>query len=215
MGGDMDAAHAAAARAAKWSSKTTRKEGDRRMSESSTIRVERSARRVVVTGMGVVSPVGIDVDTAWGNVMAGRSGIRRIAAFPAENLRVKIAGECSEFEPTRYMSAKDARRTDRFVQLAAGAAQQALEQSRIRIADDNADEVGVIIGTGAGGSTTYVAQQHIIDNLGPQRVNPMLIPMIIVDAASTHVSIMTGARGPSYGIAAACATSSEAIGQSF
>ncbi|MDQ3815815.1 MAG: beta-ketoacyl-[acyl-carrier-protein] synthase II, partial [Armatimonadota bacterium] len=172
-------------------------------------------QRVVVTGMGVIGPMGLDVPTAWSNVSAGRSGIGRITLFPTEGLRVQIAGQAWGFEPTNYMSAKDARRADRFVQFAIAAAQEALAQSRLTVTDEIANDVGVIIGCGAGGSTTYIKQQHIMDTLGPDRISPLLIPMIIVDSASTQVSIMTGARGPSYGVASACATAADAIGQAF
>jgi len=172
-------------------------------------------RRVVVTGMGVISPVGLDVPTAWQNVVAGRSGIGRITLFNADNLRVKIAGEAWGFNPTDYMSPKEARRADRNVQFAIAAAKEALAQARLSITDANADEVGVLIGSGAAGIWTYTAQQAIMDAHGPQRLSPLLIPMITVDSASVQVSILTGARGPSYGIASACSTGGDSIGEAL
>jgi 3-oxoacyl-[acyl-carrier-protein] synthase II len=176
---------------------------------------ETGARRVVVTGMGVISPVGLDVATAWENVAGGRSGIGAITLFPTDAFRVKIAGEAWGFEPTHYMSAKDARRADRNVQFAIAAAKQALGQARLSTTDANADDVGVIIGTGAAGIITYTTQQAILDRHGPQRLSPLLIPMITVDSASVQVSILAGACGPNFGLASACSTGVDAIGESL
>jgi len=173
------------------------------------------ARRVVVTGMGVISPVGLDTPTAWQNVVAGKSGIGRITLFNTDDMRVKIAGEAWGFNPTAYMSPKEARRADRNVQFAIAAAKQALAQAKLKIADANADDVGVLIGSGAAGIWTYTTQQAIMDAHGPQRLSPLLIPMITVDSASVQVSILTGARGPSYGIASACSTGVDSIGEAF
>jgi len=172
-------------------------------------------RRVVVTGLGLISPVGLDVPTAWANVLAGRSGVRPITLFDTERFRVKIAGEAWGFDPLNYMSAKEARRADRNVQFALAATQQALQQAQLKIDDANADEVGVLIGTGAAGIWTYTAQQKVMDEGGPSRLSPLLIPMITVDSASVQVSIATGARGPNFGIASACSTGVNSIGEAF
>src|SRR3990172_11723293 len=172
-------------------------------------------RRVVVTGMGVISPVGLDVPTAWQNVVAGRSGIGRITLFNADNLRVKIAGEAWGFNPTDYMSPKEARRADRNVQFGIAAAKEALAQARLSITDANADEVGVLIGSGAAGIWTYTAKQALLDAHGPQRLSPLLIPMIVVDSASVQVSILAGARGPNFGLASACSTGADSIGEAL
>ncbi len=165
--------------------------------------------------MGLISPVGLDVPTAWRNVAAGRSGIGRITLFNADDQRVKIAGEAWGFNPTDFMSAKEARRADRNVQFALAATQQALAQSRLSITVENADDVGVLIGSGAAGIWTYTTQQAVLDAHGPQRLSPLLIPMIVVDSASVQVSILAGARGPNFGIASACSTGADSIGESL
>ena len=174
--------------------------------------------RVVVTGMGIISPVGLNVQTAWANVVAGRSGIGHITLFPTDDLRVKIAGEAWGFDPTDFMSAKEARRADRNVQFALAATKEALAQAQLTLPLNNvvdADEVGVMIGSGAAGIWTYTAQQAVMDVYGPQRLSPLLIPMITVDSASVQVSILTGACGPNFGIASACSTGGDAIGTAF
>jgi len=174
-----------------------------------------SSRRVVITGMGVISPVGLNVPTAWQNVATGKSGIGRITLFPTDDFRVKIAGEAWGFLPADFMSAKEARRADRNVQFAIAATKEAVAQSRLAITDANREQVGVLIGSGAAGIWTYTAQQAVMDQHGPQRVSPLLIPMITVDSASVQVSILTGACGPNFGLASACSTGADAIGEAF
>jgi beta-ketoacyl-acyl-carrier-protein synthase II len=174
-------------------------------------------RRVVVTGMGVISPVGLNVSTAWQNVAAGRSGIGLITLFNTDLLRAKIAGEAWGFKPTDFMSAKEARRADRNVQFALAAAKEALAQAKLAYPFQAplSDQAGVLIGTGAAGIWTYTAQQAILDQHGPQRLSPLLIPMITVDSASVQVGILTGAHGPNFGLASACSTGTDAIGEAF
>jgi 3-oxoacyl-[acyl-carrier-protein] synthase II len=174
-------------------------------------------RRVVVTGMGLISPVGLNVPTAWQNVVAGQSGIGPITLFSTDNLRVKIAGEAWGFKPTDFMSAKEARRADRNVQFALAAAKEALAQAQLDFPFEaaGADETGVLIGTGAAAIWTYTAQQAILNQYGPQRLSPLLIPMITVDSASVQVGILTGAHGPNFGLASACSTGADAIGEAF
>jgi beta-ketoacyl-acyl-carrier-protein synthase II len=172
-------------------------------------------QRVVVTGLGLISPVGLSVEEAWRNVLAGRSGVRAITLFDTEKFRVKIAGEAWGFDPLNYMGAKEARRADRNVQFAIAAAQEALGQARLKIETSNANEVGVLIGSGAAAIRTYTAQQKVMDEHGPSRLSPLLIPMITVDSASVQVSIFTGAHGPNFGVAAACSTGAVAIGEAF
>ncbi|MBL8057268.1 MAG: beta-ketoacyl-ACP synthase II [Anaerolineales bacterium] len=174
-----------------------------------------SPRRVVVTGLGLISPVGLDVPTAWANVLAGRSGLRAISLFDPAPFRVQIAGEAWGFTPTDFMTAKEARRADRNVQFAIAAARQALAHAGLAITPANAEAVGVLIGTGAAGIWTYTAQQRVMDEHGPGRISPLLIPMITVDSASVQVSILTGAQGPSFGLASACSTGADALGQAF
>jgi beta-ketoacyl-acyl-carrier-protein synthase II len=174
-----------------------------------------AARRVVITGLGVISPIGLEVKTAWPNLVAGRSGIGRLTLFDTEKFRVKIAGEAWGFDPQNYMSAKEARRADRNVQFALAAAQEAVAQSGLKIEESNGDDVGVLIGTGAAGIWTYTAQQAVMDAHGPQRISPLLIPMITVDSASVQVAILFGAHGPNFGLASACSTGLDAIGEAF
>lgn len=165
--------------------------------------------------MGVVSPVGLTVESAWRNVLGGCSGIGLITLFDTAPFSVKIAGEAWGFDPLMVMSAKEARRADRNVQFALAAAQQAVDQARLRIGDNaDADQVGVVIGSGAAGIWTYTAQQRVMDQQGPSRINPLLIPMITVDSASVQVAIRFGARGPNFGLASACSTGVDAIGES-
>jgi beta-ketoacyl-acyl-carrier-protein synthase II len=165
--------------------------------------------------MGVISPVGLNAPSAWQNLTAGRPGIGPITLFDAGDQRVKIAGEAWGFDPTNFMSAKEARRADRNVQFAIAATQEALAQARLDLTHADADEVGVIVGSGAGGIWTYTTQQAILDKHGPQRLSPLLIPMITIDSASVQVSILSGARGPNFGLASACSTGADAIGESF
>jgi 3-oxoacyl-[acyl-carrier-protein] synthase II len=172
-------------------------------------------RRVVITGMGVVSPVGLDVPTMWGNLVAGRSGIAPITRFDATDHEVKIAGEAHGFDPLTYMSFKDARRVDRFVQFAIAALQQALAQSRLVVDEHNSYDVGVIAGSGMGGIETYTQALNDLREKGPRRMSPFLIPMITVDVPAVQIALYTGARGPNLGVATACATGADAIGHAY
>jgi 3-oxoacyl-[acyl-carrier-protein] synthase II len=171
--------------------------------------------RVVVTGMGVISPVGLDVPTMWQNLVAGRSGIGPITHFDASGFAVKIAGEVRGFDPADYMSSKEVRRTDRFVQFAIAAAQQAVAQARLIVDQAIADQVGVIVGVGMGGIKTYSRELRILTEKGPRRVSPFLIPMITVDMAAVQIAILTGATGLNFGLSSACSTGSDAIGQAY
>lgn len=172
-------------------------------------------RRVVVTGLGAVTPVGLDVETSWRAVVEGRSGIGPVTIVPSEHLDVRIAGEVKGFDPKNYMPVKDTRRADRFAQFAVAAAREAIAHAKLEINDDTADDIGVIIGSGAGGIQTYTDNQHAMDDRGPGRLNPLMIPMITTDSASVQVSIQTGARGVTFGVAAACSTGNDAISQAF
>jgi 3-oxoacyl-[acyl-carrier-protein] synthase II len=173
------------------------------------------AKRVVVTGMGVISPVGLDVATMWQNLIGGRSGIAPITLFDTSGFGVRIAGEAHGFDPLRYMPAKDARRADRFSQFAIAALGEALEQSGLVIDEHNAHDVGAIVGSGVGGIWTYSQEFEKLREKGPRRVNPFLIPMITVDVPSVQVALRSGARGPTFGVASACATGADAIGQAY
>jgi 3-oxoacyl-[acyl-carrier-protein] synthase II len=171
--------------------------------------------RVVVTGLGAISPVGLDVPTMWQNLVAGRSGIGPITHFDASDFAVRIAGEAWGFDPADYMPVKEVRRTDRFVQFAIAAAQQAVAQARLTVDQAIADQVGVIVGVGMGGINTYSRELRVLMEKGPRRVSPFLIPMITVDVAAVQIAILTGARGPNLGLSSACSTGSDAIGQAY
>ncbi len=168
-------------------------------------------QRVVVTGMGAVTPNGLDMASTWAGVRDGKSGIRRITLFDVSDFRVKIAGEVHGFDPLNYMSRKEARRADRFAQFTMAAADEAVKHARLDTSQ-NPDEMGVYIGCGAGGIRTYQAQQAILDTRGPRLVSPLLIPMIVTDSAAVQVGIRLGVRGPNLGMSSACSTSLDAVG---
>lgn len=165
--------------------------------------------------MGAITPVGHDVETSWRAVVEGRSGIGPVTLVPVDHLPVRIAGEVKGFDPTTVMEAKEARRADRFSQFAVAAAREAVRHSGLVIDASNANDIGVIIGSGAGGIQTYTDNQHVMDQRGAGRLNPLMIPMITADSASVQVSIQTGAHGVTFGVAAACSTGNDAIAQAF
>lgn len=174
-------------------------------------------RRVVVTGMGVISPVGLDVGEAWQNVIVGRSGIRPITMFDTSEpiWKVKIAGEAWGFDPLNYMTAREARRADRTTQFALAATTEAIRQANLKITPETADNTGVLVGCGSGGIWTYASQHEVLLSKGPQRMNPLLIPMEVVDSSGVQISIKYGLHGPNFGIASACATGADAIGNAY
>ena len=169
--------------------------------------------RIVVTGIGVVSPVGLSRDSTWKNLLAGVSGIDHIAAFNPEDLETTIAGEVKGFEPTDYMGRKDARRMDRFSQLAVAAASEAVEHAQFADLNGNGERVSVMVASGIGGIITLSEQIGVLDARGPRRVSPFLVPMMLPDMASGHVSMSLGAQGPNYSTVSACASGGDAIGQ--
>jgi beta-ketoacyl-acyl-carrier-protein synthase II len=169
-------------------------------------------KRVVITGMGVISPVGLDVPTMWENLVAGRSGVRPVTLFEASDLGVRIAGEAKGFDPANYMTSKDSRRAARFAQFAIAALQQAIAQSGLLVEEHDPFDIGVIAGSGVGGIETYSEEFYRLQALGPRRVNPFLVPMITVDVPAVTIAIRTGARGLNHGVATACATGADAIG---
>ncbi len=168
-------------------------------------------QRVVITGLGGVTPNGLDMATTWSNVREGKSGIGPITLFDTTDYEVKIAGEVYDWDPLTYMSRKEARRADRFAQFAMVAADAAVEHAGLDIAKIR-DDVGIFIGAGAGGIETYQGVQSILDNHGPSRVSPMLIPMIVPDSAGVQVGIRLGARGPNFCSSSACSTSLDTVG---
>lgn len=172
-------------------------------------------KRIVITGMGIISPVGLDVPTMWQNLIAGRSGIAPITLFDTNDFGARIAGEAHGFDPTDYMPFKEARRADRFTQFAIAALEQTLAQAALVIDEHNAYDIGVIAGSGVGGIETYTVELDKLRAKGPRRVNPFLVPMITVDVPAVQIALRTGARGPNLGVASACATGADAIGQAF
>jgi 3-oxoacyl-[acyl-carrier-protein] synthase II len=169
-------------------------------------------KRVVVTGIGIMSPLGLDTVTTWAGLIDGRSGIDYITLFDAEPLDTKFGGEVKGFQATDYMSPKEARHTDRFAQLAVAASRQAVEHSKIQISADNRNNIGIIIGSGIGGLTTLAEQMKVLQERGPGRVSPFLVPMMIADMAAAQVSISLGLKGPNLCTTSACSSGADAIG---
>ena len=171
--------------------------------------------RVVVTGIGIVSPLGLDRPSTWTSLIAGESGVAPIAAFDPEGYQTTIAAEVKGFEPEGIVGRKQARRMDRFVQLAAVAALEAVEHSGITISPTNRDRVSVMIASGIGGIITLSNQVGVLNRRGPSRISPFLVPMMLPDMASGQVSIMLGAKGPNYATVSACSSGADAIGQAL
>lgn len=172
-------------------------------------------QRVVITGMGVISPLGNDVKSFWDALLAGKSGIGAVTHFDASDYPSRIAGEVKDFDPLDYMDKRDARRMDRFVQFAVAAAKMALEDGAFDIQTIDPERIGVYIGSGIGGLSTWEEQHRILLEKGPRRVSPFFIPMMIANMASGQVSIMTGAKGPNSAAISACATGTHSIGDAF
>jgi len=171
--------------------------------------------RVVITGMGCITPIGLDVASFWESCLAGRSGAGPITSFDPTPFRVKIACEIKGFDPLQYMDRKDARRMDVFAQYAFAATRQALDQARLVIDQNNADDIGVIIGSGIGGLRTMDQAYADYFQKGPDRVNPLTPALMISNMAAGVVAIMLGVRGPNYGVTSACATGNHALGEAF
>jgi len=171
-------------------------------------------RRVVVTGLGAVTPLGIGIEETWKNIKAGKSGIRRITKFDASNLPSQIAGEVKDFKPEEFMPAKLISRVDTFIQYAIASTRMALEDAGFPL-NDLGDEVGVIIGVGMGGVGLIEYYTRVLDEKGYKRVTPFFIPMIIPNMAAGQVAILFGAKGPNTAICTACAAGNHAIGEAF
>ncbi len=171
--------------------------------------------RVVVTGLGIVSPLGLDVPSTWQGLVSGRSGVDYITLFDPEPFETRFAAEVKNFDPSRYLEHKEARRSDRFVQFAVAASLEAVKQAGLKIDASNAEGIGVIIGAGFGGLNILLSQFQILMEKGPARVSPFLTPMMIADMAAGQVAILLGAKGPNFCITSSCASGSDAIGVSF
>ena len=169
-------------------------------------------RRVVVTGVGMITPLGATVEKTWEGIQAGRSGIGPITRFDTTGLETTIAGEVRDFDPTQYMDRKEVRRADRFAQMAVASAGQALKDAKLEINSDNAPRIGVAFGSGIGGVSTLVDNvlSHAKD---PKKVSAFLIPMMIVDMAAGEIAMKYGAKGPNMAHVSACASSAHAIGE--
>ena len=174
-------------------------------------------KKVYVTGLGMVSPVGLDTRSSWDALLKGVSGIDYITAFDTEGFLTTFAGEVKGFDPTEYVDRKQARRLDRFAQFAIAATHQALAQAGLNLEDGSVDatRVGAMVGSGVGGLITLSEQFQVLEGKGPTRVNPFFIPMMLSDIGSGQVSINFGAKGPNFCITTACSSGADAIGTAY
>lgn len=172
-------------------------------------------KRVVVTGLGCISPLGNDVSTTWQNILAGKSGAGPITRYDSSEFKVQIAAEVKDFDPKALFGHKDARRMDRFTQFGLAVAEQARQHANLQITDENRDRMGAIIGTGIGGIGTLGDQMIIYQGSGPNRVNPFTVPMMIPDAAPSAIAIHLGLRGPNMAVVTACASGTNAVGEAL
>ncbi|TFL13774.1 beta-ketoacyl-[acyl-carrier-protein] synthase II [Pusillimonas caeni] len=169
-------------------------------------------RRVVITGLGIVSPVGNSVESAWDNIVNGRSGVGRITRFDPSAFNAQIAGEVKDFDVTHYMAAKEAKTMDTFIHYGVAAGVQAWKDSGLEITDANADRVGVIVGSGIGGLPRIEETQIDYLDRGPRRISPFFVPASLINLVSGQLSIMLGLKGPSYAVVSACTTGLHSIG---
>jgi 3-oxoacyl-[acyl-carrier-protein] synthase II len=172
-----------------------------------------SERRVVITGIGLVTPVGNDLDVFWQNLVAGKSGIGPVTRFDTTKFDSKIGGEVKDFHPEQFMPVKETRRTDRFTQYAVVASKKAVTDSRLELDKEDLNRIGVLVGSGIGGMETIENQARALFEKGPSRVSPFMIPMLIVNMASGYVSMLLGAKGPNLSVVSACATATHALGE--
>jgi 3-oxoacyl-[acyl-carrier-protein] synthase II len=171
--------------------------------------------RVVVTGLGAVTPLGVGVDAFWPRLLAGESGIGRIQNVDPTPYATQVAGECLDFDATDWLEKKEARRVDRFIAFAVAAAAQAMKDANIELTDEIRDEFGVLVGSGIGGLTFMGEQMRTLVDRGPDRVSPFWVPYMIADMASGYVSIQNGLKGPNTCVVTACSTGANAIGDAY
>lgn len=176
---------------------------------------KRARPRVVITGMGAVTPCGTGLEKSWDALINGRSGIKPIKSFDAKAFDTRFAGEVHDFDASRWLDSKEIRRNDRFIQFAIAAAEMALEDASFRVEPAEAERVGVIVGAGLGGLQTIETTHKILTERGPSRISPFFIPALIVNLAPGQISIRTGAKGPNWSPVSACATSAHAIGEAM
>ena len=177
--------------------------------------MSKRSRRVVVTGMGVVSPFGVGVDLFWENIAKGNCGIKTITRIDLSKHDVKFGGECADFDAGKYLDKKEVKRMDRYTQLALVAAKEAFEDSKLDMTKTDPTRVGVIVGSASGGMATIEKNHIAILEKGPAKCSPFTVPMMIVDMAAGRISIMFNAKGPNKAIVTACATSSHCLGDAF
>lgn len=170
-------------------------------------------RRVVITGMGAVSPLGNTVESSWQSAIEGRSGIGPITRFDSERFETKIAGEVRDFNAEEYVPAKELRRMDRFIHYAIAVCKQAAAQASLEITEDNANDIGVVLGSGIGGIETLSEAVLTIRDKGPSKISPFTIPMILTDLAPGQVSIQMGLKGTNFAVVSACSSSAHSIGE--
>ncbi len=174
-----------------------------------------SRRRVVVTGLGLVSPVGIGVEASWQSLVAGRSGIGPITLFDASTYPTRIAGEVKGFEPGDFMDKKEARRNDRFIQFALAAAEMAMKDSGLDLSREDPEQIGCIVGAGMGGLGTIEENRTLLTERGLKRISPFFIPSLIINLAPGQISIRYGLKGPNFSTVSACATANHSIGDAL
>jgi 3-oxoacyl-[acyl-carrier-protein] synthase II len=172
-------------------------------------------RRVVVTGLGLLTPLGVGVKKSWEGLIAGNSGIKKITRFDASSFQTQIAGEVDSFNPEEYIELKEIKKMDRFIHFALAASSMAVEDSHLQITERIADRVGVYVGAGMGGLPEIERFHSVVVERGPKRITPFFIPMTIINLAAGHISIKFKARGPNVSHATACATGSHSIGDAF
>ncbi len=172
-----------------------------------------SKRRVVITGLGIVSPVGNSISEAWGNILAGRGGIRPIESFDVSQFNVRFGGTIVDFDITQYISAKDVKKMDPFIHYGIAAGCQALADSGLEVTEANAERIGVAIGSGIGGLYTIEKQHAALNESGPRKISPFFVPASIINMISGNLSIMHGLKGPNIAIVTACTTGTHNIGE--
>jgi 3-oxoacyl-[acyl-carrier-protein] synthase II len=170
-------------------------------------------RRVVVTGMGAISPLGLDIPALWDGIRTARSGTGPITICDVSNLETRFGGEVKNFDPTNYMDRKEARRNDRFIHFAIAAANEAITMAGIKATPDNAEDIGVVVGSGIGGIATIAENILTMHEKGPGRVSPFMVPAMITNMAAGQISMMHGFKGPNFCPTSACATAAHAIGE--
>jgi 3-oxoacyl-[acyl-carrier-protein] synthase II len=171
-----------------------------------------SRRRVVVTGLGIISPVGIGVEATWANIVAGKSGIGRITSFDASGLASQIAGEVKDFDVSKFLPAKEARRVDRFIHFGLAAGMEAIKDSGLVVTPENAERIGAVIGSGIGGIVMIEDTHKEVLKSGTRRISPFFIPGTIINMVAGNLSIMYGLKGPNLAIVTACTTAAHCIG---